>query len=192
MSNANVPAGSKLGVDVGQVRVGLAGSDPGGILATPIRTLKRDPKKNSDIRIVVREAAERSASQVFVGLPRTMKGGDSASTHMAREYAEQLAAALAAAGLGTLVSMIDERLTTVSAHRTLHGAGMNSREHRKVVDQVAAVEILQHALDMQRAQGRDVGIPVAVPDPPRQPDDGAGDEETKIPRVDDSDGESRR
>ncbi|MCW2131983.1 Holliday junction resolvase RuvX [Arthrobacter sp. VKM Ac-2550] len=191
MSNAAAPAGTKLGVDVGLARVGLAGSDPGGILATPIRTLKRDAKKNSDIRVLVREAAERSAVQVFVGLPRTLKGGESASTQMAREYADVLAQALADAGLAVSVNLIDERLTTVSAHRTLHSAGMSSREHRKVVDQVAAVEILQQALDMQRALGRDVGSPVAVPDSVRRGVQ-ALEEETKIPHVHDSDGESRR
>ncbi|NMR31725.1 Holliday junction resolvase RuvX [Crystallibacter degradans] len=191
MSNAAAPAGTKLGVDVGLARVGLAGSDPGGILATPIRTLKRDAKKNSDIRVLVREAAERSAVQIFVGLPRTMKGGESASTQMAREYADVLAQALADADLAVSVNLIDERLTTVSAHRTLHSAGMSSREHRKVVDQVAAVEILQQALDMQRALGRDVGSPVAVPDSVRKGAQ-ALEEETKIPHVHDSDGESRR
>jgi putative Holliday junction resolvase len=191
VSSAAAPAGTKLGVDVGLARVGLAGSDPGGILATPIRTLKRDAKKNSDIRVLVREAAERSAVQVFVGLPRTMKGGESASTRMAREYADMLAKALADAGLAVSVNLIDERLTTVSAHRTLHSAGMSSREHRKVVDQVAAVEILQQALDMQRALGRDVGSPVAVPDSVRRGAE-ALEEESKIPHVHDSDGESRR
>jgi putative Holliday junction resolvase len=191
VSSAAAPAGTKLGVDVGLARIGLAGSDPGGILATPIRTLKRDAKKNSDIRVLVREAAERSAVQVFVGLPRTMKGGESASTQMAREYADLLAQALADAGLAVSVNLIDERLTTVSAHRTLHSAGMSSREHRKVVDQVAAVEILQQALDMQRALGRDVGSPVAVPDSVRRGAQ-ALEEETKIPHVHDSDGESRR
>ncbi|WP_262104668.1 Holliday junction resolvase RuvX [Arthrobacter sp. Marseille-P9274] len=190
--SAIAPAGSKLGVDVGLARVGLAGSDPAGILATPIRTLKRDAKKNSDIRLVVKEAAERSAVQVFVGLPRTMRGGESSSTQMARDYAEQLAGALSAAGLDTTVSLVDERLTTVSAHRTLHGAGMSSREHRKVVDQVAAVEILQHALNMQRAQGRDVGTPVAAPYRVQAPGAGTGEEETEIPRVDDNDGENKR
>lgn len=191
MSSSAAPAGTKLGVDVGLARVGLAGSDPGGILATPIRTLKRDAKKNSDIRVLVREAAERSAVQIFVGLPRTMKGGESASTQMAREYADMLAQALADAGLAVSVNLIDERLTTVSAHRTLHSAGMSSREHRKVVDQVAAVEILQQALDMQRALGRDVGSPVAVPDSVRRGAQ-ALEEETEIPHVHDSDGESRR
>jgi putative Holliday junction resolvase len=191
VSSSAAPAGTKLGVDVGLARVGLAGSDPGGILATPIRTLKRDAKKNSDIRVLVREAAERSAVQVFVGFPRTMKGGESASTQMAREYADLLAQALADAGLAVSVNLIDERLTTVSAHRTLHSAGMSSREHRKVVDQVAAVEILQQALDMQRALGRDVGSPVAVPDSVRRGAQ-ALEEETKIPHVHDSDGESRR
>ncbi|UNK44334.1 Holliday junction resolvase RuvX [Arthrobacter sulfonylureivorans] len=163
MSSTDYPRGTKLGVDVGAVRVGVASCDPDGILATPVRTLKRDAKKDYDIRVLVREAAERGAVQVFVGLPRTLSGGESASTEMARSYARKLAAALAAAGSGASVSLIDERLTTVAAHRGLRDAGMDTRQHRKVVDQVAAVGILQQAIDMQRAQGQDVGTPVAPP-----------------------------
>ncbi len=76
---------------------------------------------------------------------------------MARDYAQLVADALQAAGTDIPVRLIDERLSTVSAHRSLRQAGLSSREHRKVVDQVAAVEILQHAIDMQRSLGRDVG-----------------------------------
>jgi len=152
--------GVRLGVDVGMARVGVAGSDPDCILATPIRTLKRDARKDSDIDVLVREARERGAVQIFVGLPRTMKGGESESTRMARNYAVRLVQALAAADLQVSVNLVDERLTTVAAHRSLHSAGLGGREHRKVVDQVAAVEILQQAIDMQRSLGRDVGTVV--------------------------------
>lgn len=165
MSDKNFPQGVKLGVDVGMVRVGLAGCDAGGILATPIKTLSRDLKKNSDVKVVVKEAAARHACQIFIGLPRTMKGEEKASAQMARSYAEILALALAEAGLEIPVHLIDERLTTVSAHQALRKAGMSSREHRKVVDQVAAVEILQHALDMQRARNANVGERVRVSSP---------------------------
>ncbi|MHA7176407.1 Holliday junction resolvase RuvX [Arthrobacter sp. Sr24] len=139
------------------VRVGLATCDPDGILATPVKTLSRDTKKNSDIKVVVKEASNRGAQQIFVGLPRTMRGEEKTSAHMARSYAQHLANMLAAAGLEVPVLLVDERLTTVSAHQALHQAGLSSREHRKVVDQVAAVEILQHALDMQKARNSDVG-----------------------------------
>lgn len=156
------PRGVKLGVDVGQVRVGLAVSDPDGMLAMPVKTLKRDAKKNSDIRVVVREAETRGAVQVFVGLPRSMRGTETASTQMARDYADTLVAELERSGNPLPVSLVDERLTTVSAHRSLHEAGLNSKDHRRVVDQAAAVAILQHAIDMQRSQKRDVGEPVTT------------------------------
>jgi putative Holliday junction resolvase len=156
------PIGPKLGVDVGQVRVGLAGSDRDGLLATPIRTLKRDAKRNSDVRWVVREALERGAVQIIVGLPKRMNGGEGASAEMARTYAALLVSELIRQSLSLSVRLVDERLSTVSAHRSLHSAGLSSREHRMVVDQVAAVEILQHAIDMQRARGRDVGEPVPL------------------------------
>jgi len=151
------PLGVKLGVDVGMVRVGLACCDRDGILATPIKTLARDAKKNSDIRVVVKEAAARNAVEVFVGLPRTLQGAEKASAEMARNYAALLVLALEEAGLTVPVRLIDERLTTVSAHQALHSAGMGSREHRKVIDQVAAVGILQQAIDMQKARNANVG-----------------------------------
>lgn len=165
MPENNYPQGVKLGVDVGMVRVGLASCDPDGILATPVKTLSRDQKKNSDIKVLVKEAAARGVCQIFVGLPRTMKGEEKASAQMARSYAQLLTQALAAAELAVPVMLVDERLTTVSAHTALHNAGVSSREHRKVVDQVAAVEILQHAIDMQKARNANVGEQVRVHQP---------------------------
>ncbi len=157
MAAEQFPRGVKLGVDVGTVRVGLAACDPDGILATPVRTLSRDAKKNSDIRVLVREAAERAAVEIFVGLPRTLKGAEKASAEMARDYARLLVDALAAAGMDIPVRLIDERLSTVSAHQSLHAAGMSSRDHRRVVDQVAAAGILQHAIDMEKSLQTTVG-----------------------------------
>jgi putative Holliday junction resolvase len=139
-----------LGVDVGMARVGVAASDRDGVLATPVRTLKRDVKKSSDISVLVKLAAEREAAQIFVGLPRSMSGGETASTTMARDYARDLANALLRSGSSVDVRLVDERLTTVSAHRSLHEAGLDGRKHRAVVDQVAAVEILQQVLEMRR------------------------------------------
>ena len=156
------PRGTKLGVDVGLARVGVASCDPDGLLATPVRTLKRDAKKNSDIQVLVKEAAERGTVEFFVGLPQSMKGTETASTEMARSYAQTLAQALEKAGLSVPVRLIDERLSTVSAHRSLREAGLDTRNHRRVVDQVAAVGILQQAIDMQRSLGRDVGVPVTL------------------------------
>lgn len=157
------PQGIKLGVDVGTVRVGVAICDPDGILATPFKTVGRDAKKNSDVRVVVKHVAELQAVQVFVGLPRTMKGEERGSAQMAVEYAELLVGELVRAGLDVPVNLVDERLSTVTAHRNLHEAGMSSKNHRKVVDQVAAAGILQHAIDMQKARGTDVGRRVQAP-----------------------------
>ncbi|GAA3280168.1 Holliday junction resolvase RuvX [Paenarthrobacter aurescens] len=157
------PRGIKLGVDVGTVRVGLAICDPDGILATPFKTVLRDNKKNADVRVVAKHVAELAAVQIFVGLPRTMKGEERASAQMAMDYADLLTSELQRAGLDVPVNLIDERLSTVTAHRNLHQAGMSSKNHRKVVDQVAAAEILQHAIDMQKARGTDVGRRVQTP-----------------------------
>ncbi|HET8794815.1 MAG TPA: Holliday junction resolvase RuvX [Arthrobacter sp.] len=154
--------GVKLGVDVGLVRVGLASCDAQGTLATPVKTLKRDVKKNSDVRVIVREAEERGAVQIFVGLPQTLKGGETASARMAREYALLLVQQLEGASARVEVRLIDERLSTVSAHRSLYEAGVSGRKHRKVVDQAAAVGILQHAIDMQRSLSMDVGVVVST------------------------------
>jgi putative Holliday junction resolvase len=159
------PQGVKLGIDVGTVRVGVAICDRDSILATPYKTLDRNARKNSDIRVIANLVAERGAVQVIVGLPRTMKGEEHASARMATEYAGLLAAELAARGLAVPVNLVDERLSSVSAHRSLHEAGMSSRDHRKIVDQVAAAGILQHAIDMQKARGADVGRRVAAPSP---------------------------
>lgn len=173
--------GVKLGVDVGMVRVGLASCDPDGILATPVKTLSRDVKKNSDIRVLVKEVTERNAVEIFVGLPRTLKGAEKASAEMARSYAALLVEALAKAGIKVPVRLIDERLTTVSAHQALHAAGVGSREHRKVIDQVAAVGILQHAIDMQKARNTNVGELVRAQVPSIVGDAGqSGQEESSV------------
>ena len=166
------PRGVKLGVDVGTVRVGVAICDREGILATPLRTLDRNVKKNTDVRVLAKLAAELDVVEIFVGLPRTMKGEEHASARMATEYAKLLVSTLLEAGSGVPVRLVDERLSTVTAHRNLHQAGMSSRDHRKVVDQVAAAGILQHAIDMQKARGTDVGSRVSADLPPGPPGDG--------------------
>jgi putative Holliday junction resolvase len=172
-AGVHYPQGIKLGVDVGTVRVGLAICDRDAILATPYKTLDRNVKKNSDVRVIASLAQELGAVQVFVGLPRTMKGEEHASARMATDYAELLVAELAGRGLDVPVNLVDERLSSVTAHRNLHEAGMSSRNHRKVVDQVAAAGILQHAIDMQKARGTDVGSRVSAP--PRPQPTGSGE-----------------
>lgn len=145
--------GVRLGVDVGSVRVGLATSDPHGLIATPVATLRRDRRSGHDLDQVVAEVVEREALEVLVGLPRSLSGREGPAAGLARDYAEQLVARLQAAGLATPVRMVDERLSSVAAHRSLRESGMSGRRQRTVVDQVAAVVLLQAALDGERSQG---------------------------------------
>ncbi|KSU67973.1 Holliday junction resolvase RuvX [Arthrobacter sp. NIO-1057] len=139
-----------LGVDVGLARVGVAISDPSGILATPVMTLRRDVKKNSDRRMLLRIISDRNVGEVFIGEPKSLAGNDTESTKMARDYAIALAEEAASTNIELEVFLVDERLSTVNAHRALHASGRKMEDHRKVVDQVAATEILQQVLEMRR------------------------------------------
>ena len=133
-----------LGVDVGTVRVGVARSDPRGVLATPLSTLARSASNDADIDQLAALVAEYEAVGVVVGLPRTMAGREGPSAVMAREYADRLAVAIDPIP----VRLADERLTTVSATRKLADGGLRgARAKRAVIDQAAAVEILQSWLD---------------------------------------------
>lgn len=147
----SVRRGVRLGVDVGAVRVGLAASDPSGFLATPVETLARDVDGRADQDRVVREVVAREAVEVLVGLPRSLSGREGPAAAAARAWAEQLAERLAAADLDVAVRMVDERLSTVAAHRSLRDSGVKGRKQRAVVDQVAAVILLQATLDAERA-----------------------------------------
>ena len=153
----------RLGVDVGTVRVGLAASDPDGLIATPVRTLRRGPgtrEQPGDLAAIVAEVHERCAQVVYVGLPRHLSGVEGASAHIARAYSGSLARAVAPVP----VRLVDERMSTVTAHRALTESGRPGRRHRDVVDQAAAVVILQYALDAERATGRRAGERVAPKD----------------------------
>ncbi|PPK95991.1 putative Holliday junction resolvase [Kineococcus xinjiangensis] len=152
----------RVAVDVGSVRVGVAACDPDGYVASPVGTLARDEKSRSDLRELAREVSERAAVEVLVGLPLSMNGSEGRAAALVRTYAEQLAAMVAPVP----VRLVDERLSTVGAHRSLHESGRKGRKHRSVVDQVAAVWFLQGALDAERTSGRAPGrvLDTAVPD----------------------------
>ena len=142
--------GVRLGVDVGAVRVGLAASDPSGLLATPVATLRRDERGDADLRQIATEVVERGAIEIVVGKPIHLDGRASTASQVARGYA----VALANLVTPVTVRLVDERLSTVAAHQQLRQAGVKSRGHRRVIDQVAAVVVLQNALDGERATGR--------------------------------------
>lgn len=165
--------GVRLGIDVGSVRVGVAICDPDGILATPLVTVARRPPGGSgqtgsgrpgtrsapdsqqegtipaDIAEIARLAAEHGSVEIVVGLPVNLAGTEGPAAENAREYARIL---------GDVVSPIpivlaDERMSTVVATRRLSDRGVKGKRQRAVVDQAAAVEILQSYLD--RHQRRD-------------------------------------
>jgi putative Holliday junction resolvase len=155
MTPAEVRRGVRLGVDVGSVRVGLAASDPSGLLATPVETLRRDARDGSDLARIAEEVLEREAIEVLVGLPRSLSGREGPAAEAARAYAGLLAERVAVP-----VRLVDERLSTVAAHRSLRSSGVKGRKQRAVVDQVAAVVLLQAALDTERSTGQAPGEPV--------------------------------
>jgi len=128
------------------VRIGVATSDPDGILATPVETVRRD-RSGKHLRRLAALAAELEAVEVIVGLPRTLANRIGPSAQDAIDLAEELAERIAP----TPVTLADERLTTVSAQRSLREAGIRARDQRSVIDQAAAVAILQGWLDQRRA-----------------------------------------
>jgi putative Holliday junction resolvase len=148
--------GRRLGVDHGSVRVGVALSDPGAVLATPLATLSRDERSNNDLDRLAELVVEHEVVEVVVGLPTTLAGGQGVAAHSAIDYASALENRVAPVP----VRLADERLTTVTATRMLSQRGVRGRRQRAVVDQVAAVEILQAWLDARAAAAaREKGKP---------------------------------
>lgn len=139
--------GRRLAVDVGSVRVGVALSDPGPVLASPLVTLSRDERSGSDLGRLVELVAEYEVVEVVVGLPRTLSDRHGRAAEAATAYAGELRARIDPVP----VRLADERLTTVSASRMLSERGVRGKRQRAVVDQAAAVEILQAWLDARAA-----------------------------------------
>jgi putative pre-16S rRNA nuclease len=177
--------GARLGVDLGSVRIGVALCDPSGLLATPLETVRRGL---GDLDRLTELAVEHDVVEVVVGLPRSMSGTDGKAAIAARNFAGNLGARLRPVP----VRLVDERLTTVTAHRSMRDSGITGKRatavRRSIVDQAAAVVILQSALDAERASGRPPGkvvggqrrraaAPADHPGPPLGgPEDGAPEE----------------
>jgi putative Holliday junction resolvase len=127
-------------------------SDPDCILATPVETIRRD-RTDRHLRRLKQLADELEAVEVVVGLPRTLSDRTGPSAQDAIELAEDLARRVAP----TPVRMADERLTTVTAQRSLREAGVRARGQKAMIDQAAAVGILQSWLDQRRTTLNEVG-----------------------------------
>ena len=138
--------GVRLGIDPGDARIGVARSDPSGFLATPVETVRRG---KGDLARIAALVAEEEAVEVVVGLPRSLSGGEGPAAVKVRRSR----ASWRAGSRPVPVRLCDERLTTVSAEAMLRDRGRKGGKRRAVVDQAAAVVILQHALDTERATG---------------------------------------
>ncbi len=156
-------SGVRLGVDVGKARVGVARSDLHGMLATPLETVPRELASGAVAR-VAHLAREYEACEVIVGLPLNMRGERTLSTEDAQGFAQALATVLVP--LGVSVRLVDERLSTVSAQSQLRQAGKKTKQTKNIIDQAAAVVILQHALDIERARDTPAGTEVEPLDGP--------------------------
>lgn len=148
-------SGRRLAVDVGKVRVGLAISDFHGILASPLQNVNRQEDDKATIAELIKAIAGEEIIEVYFGLPVSMSGKSSASTDDAIALAQAFRSASSIP-----VRMIDERLTTVSATSALRSSGKNSKEGRKVIDQIAATMILEQALTTEKNLGQSPGVPL--------------------------------
>jgi len=156
-------SGVRIGVDVGKVRIGVSRSDLHGMLATPVETVARGAGDLARLSAIIDEI---DAVEIIVGLPLGLSGAQTASTNDARGFAIAIAK-----GQPQPVRLVDERLSTVSAHSAMRASGRNQKQSRSVIDQVAAVIILQHALDYERSSGNPPGM-IVTPDDVVNPDEG--------------------
>lgn len=152
--NEPLPHGVRIGIDYGSVRIGVAASDPEGTMAFPVATVKQGASAVDEVLGIV---DEREGAQVFVGLPRGLGGHEGVAAKRARAFAGALVERLAIP-----VRLIDERFSTTQAATALGEAGLDSRRRRSVIDQAAAVVILERALDTEKRGNLDTVAPRLV------------------------------
>ncbi|WP_112139781.1 Holliday junction resolvase RuvX [Glycomyces dulcitolivorans] len=143
--------GRRLGIDLGKARIGVAVCDPDGLLATPVATVRRDLKTAgenipADIQEIAETAREYDVVEIVVGLPVTLSGEEGPAAAHTRAWVERFADHVSP----TPVTLTDERMTTAVATRRLNEGGVRGKRKRSIVDQAAAVEILQTWLDRRR------------------------------------------
>lgn len=134
-----------LGIDLGTRRIGVAVSDPGGVLATPCAVVERSGDEAGDHRRLLELAAEWEAERLVVGLPLSLDGSMGPAARAAAAEAERLGATT-----DLPVDTYDERFTTVTADRYLREQQLSGPARRRVIDQAAAAVMLQAWLDGQR------------------------------------------
>lgn len=143
--------GRRLAIDWGKARVGVAACDPDGLLAHPVETVHNDRAVLARLAELV---AEYEPIEVLLGMPVDLAGRHGPAAQAMTEVADRLAA-----GLGVPLRIVDERLSTANAARKLAAGGRSSRRQRDVIDQAAAVDILEQALEYERRTGEPAGTP---------------------------------
>ena len=154
--------GRRLGVDIGSARIGVATCDPDGLIATPVETVPAGP---GAVARLVALADEYDVVEIVVGLPYSLSGREGPAAATVREAVGALMAATPRP-----VRLVDERLSTVTASQQLRAGGTKAKKQRPVIDQAAAVVILQNALEGERMRGNPPGHLI---DPPNAADQGA-------------------
>ena len=149
--------GVRLGIDVGSVRIGIAASDPTGLLARPVETV---PRGAGDLDRIAALALDLEVVEVLVGLPVSLSGREGPAAESVRAFASEIGLRLRPLG----VRLVDERNTTVDAHRALAAAGIRAKDRRAVIDQAAAVIMVQTALDAERMTGNPPGTSLQLDD----------------------------
>ena len=147
--------GSRLAIDVGTVRIGLAVSDPDSILSTPLPALIRSKLLTETLQEILSLISDNGVIEVYVGDPLSLSGEETASTQDARQFANQLAELTSVP-----VRLVDERLTTVTASAKLRLNGKNAKAAKSLIDSASAVEILEQALNVSKQSGKPAGLRV--------------------------------
>jgi putative holliday junction resolvase len=135
--------GRRIAFDYGDVRIGVAISDPDSILCSPLTTLKATDKNldNQLSQIFI----ENEPVQIFVGRPALLSGADGSASEKAQLFADRLRAIT-----DIPIHLVDERMSTISAARNLRDSGKTAKESKNSIDMAAAVAILEFALDVEK------------------------------------------
>jgi putative holliday junction resolvase len=139
--------GRAVGIDLGERRIGIAVSNSARTLASPRTTIVRSGDRDRDLRNLVDLVVEEEATVVVVGLPLSLDGSHGRAAAAAQAEADTLRTALASHDVP--VELFDERLTTVTADRSLQAGGRSGRDRRKVIDRSAAAVLLQAWIEAQ-------------------------------------------
>ncbi len=152
----DIRKGCRIGLDLGQARIGVAKTDIDGIMAVPVGVIRRYESNEDGIKTIVKYVRKFNAFEIVVGYPVLLSGKQGTSAKSAKKYAIKLKEALPELS----VRLVDERLTTVSAHASLLEAGKRRNTHKSIIDQVAATYILENALEYEKKNNQPAGIEI--------------------------------